>query len=284
MKRALLFNDISGIGGCSLYADLSVLSAMGVRSVPVLTAALTRQTDYDTYTEVREPVPFEAYRKDYQATDERFDGILTGYIGAPDKIRKILPFVKEFHGAGTCLLVDPVMGDHGTGYDLMSDDYLAAVRSLMAEADLSTPNLTEFCLLTDTPYSVFENASLEEIEQTVLDLWRKMPRREGSRMVVTGAISHGQVANLVLENDTAAAFSSPHMDQDFSGTGDLFASVILGSILLGDTLENGVSLATEFLYKAVRMSISMGLTSREGTAFEGCLSILTKESGKVSTK
>lgn len=268
MKRALLINDLSGIGSCSLYADLSVLSAMGIKSVPVLTAALTRQTDYDTYTEVREPIPFSAYKNDYQAANERFDGILTGYAGSPEMLDKTLRLVREFHTDSTCLLVDPVMGDHGRGYDLMSEEYLAGVKSLMEEADLSTPNLTEFCMLTDSSFDELSRKDPEKLTEEIMQLWLCLQRRKNSRMIVTGVLTEDHVLNILLEDSGPKTFASHHLPQDFSGTGDLFASVILGSVLRGDPIESAVTLAQNFLFSAVHRSIALGLTSREGTAFE----------------
>ena len=44
--KAALINDLSGLGRCSLVADIAVLSAMGVTACPMPTAVLSAQTAY----------------------------------------------------------------------------------------------------------------------------------------------------------------------------------------------------------------------------------------------
>ena len=46
MKKAAVFNDLSGFGKCSLTAAIPVLSAQGVQCCPMASAVLTNQTGY----------------------------------------------------------------------------------------------------------------------------------------------------------------------------------------------------------------------------------------------
>ena len=45
------------------------------------------------------------------------------------------------------------MGDDGVTYDMYTSGLLTAMKELVARADVITPNLTEFCLLTDIDYT-----------------------------------------------------------------------------------------------------------------------------------
>ena len=47
MKKAAVFNDLSGFGKCSLTAAIPVLSAQGVQCCPMASAVLTNQTGYE---------------------------------------------------------------------------------------------------------------------------------------------------------------------------------------------------------------------------------------------
>ena len=47
MKKAAVFNDLSGFGKCSLTAAIPVLSAQGVQGCPMASAVLTNQTGYE---------------------------------------------------------------------------------------------------------------------------------------------------------------------------------------------------------------------------------------------
>ena len=50
IKRVAVINDdLSGLGKCSLTAAIPVLSVMGVQACPLPTAVLTNQTGYDSY-------------------------------------------------------------------------------------------------------------------------------------------------------------------------------------------------------------------------------------------
>ena len=48
-KKAVLINDLSGLGKCSLTAAISVLSVMGIQACPMPTAVLTSQTGFESF-------------------------------------------------------------------------------------------------------------------------------------------------------------------------------------------------------------------------------------------
>ena len=75
-------------------------------------------------------------------------------------------FLDTFQTADTFLLVDPVMGDDGVTYDMYTSGLLTAMKELAARADVITPNLTEFCLLTDIDYNSLQDPSLS-IQQLI---------------------------------------------------------------------------------------------------------------------
>ena len=73
----------------------------------------------------------------------------------------------------------------------------------------------------------------------------------------------------------------------YSGTGDLFASVIAGGKARGDRTEDSVRLAGEMIEKAVRESAALGISGKEGAEYEKYLWMLckkTKESGAKKGK
>lgn len=45
------------------------------------------------------------------------------------------------------------MGDYGKIYSTYTDEMCGLMKELVAGADIITPNITESCILTDTPYS-----------------------------------------------------------------------------------------------------------------------------------
>ena len=76
---------------------------------------------------------------------------------------------------------------------------------------------------------------------------------------------------------------SSFIGASYSGTGDLFASVIAGRKARGDRTEDSVRLAGEMIEKAVRESAALGISGKEGAEYEKYLWMLckkTKESGE----
>ena len=85
---------------------------------------------------------------------------------------------------------------------------------------------------------------------------------------------------------TTAGISS-FIGASYSGTGDLFASVIAGGKARGDRTEDSVRLAGEMIEKAVRESAALGISGKEGAEYEKYLWMLckkTKESGRKKGK
>ena len=57
----------------------------------------------------------------------------------------------------------------------------------------------------------------------------------------------------------------------FPGTGDLFASVLLGSLLRGESLELAAKQGAEFVRSCVAHTLALGTSPLEGVQFEPLL-------------
>ena len=96
-----------------------------------------------------------------------------------------------------------------------------------------------------------------------------------------------KVANLTVTREKTTAGISSFIGASYSGTGDLFASVIAGGKARGDRTEDSVRLAGEMIEKAVRESAALGISGKEGAEYEKYLWMLckkTKESGEKKGK
>ena len=72
---------------------------------------------------------------------------------------------------------------------------------------------------------------------------------------------------------TFSAFS--FVGESFSGTGDLFASVIAGAKARGDSLEASIDLAGRMIEQAMRDSAAENVPRNEGVEYEKYLWMLT---------
>ena len=76
---------------------------------------------------------------------------------------KRLSLIHIFKKSDTAVIVDPVMGDHGTAYRTCTPELCRGMRVLAENADVITPNLTEAALLLDHPYEEIQRTDAYEV-------------------------------------------------------------------------------------------------------------------------
>lgn len=281
-QRVAAINDLSGLGRCSLTADIAILAAMGFEACPLPTAVLTTQTGYPGYRCVSFTEHMDDYRQHWQQLGVAFQGILSGYLATPEAAEQVEAFLDTFQKPDTLYLCDPVLGDDGHVYRGFTDASIEAMRKLALRADLLTPNLTEFCILTGTDMDPLFQLGRQDPEALFQELTRLAGLYKGKRLVITGIphpSSSGEhlVTNLVIDGGNAIPVTFPHLGGTYSGTGDLFAAILLGSQLQQRTLVQGARLAGELIGKAIRSSKTEGTPCNDGVNYEPYLSLLGKE-------
>ena len=270
--RIAAIQDISGFGRCSLTVVLPVLSAMGSQCCPLLTASLSAHTAFppsDKATFLDLTGQMEGTTAHWAELGVTFDAIYSGFLGSADQIRIIERFYQQFRGEHTRVLVDPVMGDHGKPYRTCTPDLCAKMRQLADQADCITPNWTEAALLLDEDYA---NRPTEE---TGIRNWLERLSLDGKRSVVLTGVSltEGQIGAGYFDRITGTTgFAMAHQEPaHFPGTGDLFASVLLGALMRGDELPGSVQQAVDFVQRCVACTLEVGTQPLEGVQFEPLL-------------
>ncbi len=250
--RVAAINDLSGFGKCSLIADISILSSMGIEVCPVPTAVLTAQTGFPSYYMHETEDMIGQSRKEWTQMGVHFDGILTGYMPDENVVSSVLDFTKSFAAKDTVLLVDPVMGDGGKPYPNYSKGMLEGIKELVSKADIITPNLTELYLLAgEAPEKACETNVADNIEK-ISGLARSVMTGENQNVVVTG-ISSGQneLINLVVSSKEEHVIGCRYNGRSYSGTGDLFAALLIGNILNGKRIEDAAFRSADFISRAI---------------------------------
>lgn len=280
-KKIAVINDLSGFGRCSLTAAIPTISVMGIQPCPLPTAVLSAQTGFasyycDDYTE-----KMEHFRQEWEKMGVQFDGIYTGFVASETQIRRIFRFLDTFYRESTFLLVDPVMGDEGRVYKLFTPELLRRMKELALRADVVTPNLTELCLLTGADYGELGRMKGEkEITEAAGELAEKLMESGPDTIVVTGIrfedaqSGERMIGNLAVDQSGRRLSAFPYIGGSFSGTGDLFASIIAGGIARGDDIFRTMDLAGEFVERAMKDSAAEGVERNQGTNFEKYLGML----------
>lgn len=266
VPRVACINDLSGFGRCSLTTALPVLSVMGVQACPAPTAVLSKHTGFPafSFTDLTDSLP--EYFRTWE--DLRFDWIYSGFLGSEGQVESVRAFfaAQKQSNPDCRVLLDPVMGDEGRLYSTYTQALCDAVRCLCAGADVITPNVTEACLLTGTPY---HGEALHTAE--AITLAKSLMTLGCGAVVVTGIVRDDIICNLTYDGGEPS-FSAVHRTKRlFSGTGDLFASVLCGALANGKPLPEAVIQAGAFLSEVTRFTMEQNTPPEEGVLFEPLL-------------
>ncbi len=270
-KKIALINDVTGFGRCSTAVQLPIISAFKIQACMLPTAILSVHTGFpdfyiDDYTDRMQP-----YIKSWKKNHLQFDGICTGFLGSEAQIDIVARFIKDFKEENTKVIMDPVMGDYGKLYPSYTEGMCVAMRRLLQDSDVITPNLTEACQLLDVPYP--ENGLVSDT--VLVKMAEELCSRGPSQVVITGIHDGENLKNFIYErNRQPDILKVKKIGSDRSGTGDVFSAVIAAMAVRGDGLKEAVHAAADFVSKCMVYTEALDLPHNYGLAFEEFLTTL----------
>ena len=270
MKKIAVINDLSGFGKCSLSVSLPIISAMGIECNPIPTAILSNQTGYHDFHSVDFTEHLTPYIDVWKRQNAKFDAILTGYLASEKQVDIILDFIENV-GENSLIFVDPVMADDGVLYDTYDEKLCKKVKSLTEKANIITPNLTELCILCGADYKEIsrENNTLKIAEIASFLLSEKL-----KTVIVTGIKTQDEITNIIVDKNGTSTVKSRLLGGSYSGTGDIFSSVVCGAILNGKAVYDAVCLATEFISKSIKSTPTDKAYEPDGVNFQKHLEMI----------
>ncbi len=249
LKKIAVINDISGFGKCSLTVSLPIISALGLECNPIPTAILSNQTGYNDFYSVDFTEKMSPYIDIWKEQNIRFDAILTGYLASEKQVDIILDFIEHFKDENTLVFVDPVMADDGALYDTYDEKLCEKVKILTKKANIIAPNLTELCILCSTDYNeVSKENSIEKITEIASSLLNETTKT----VIITGVKTGDEICNIIVEKGPVSLVKSRLLNGSYSGTGDIFSSIVCGSVTKGMNIFDAVKLATNFIYCSIK--------------------------------
>lgn len=281
MKQILLINDVVGHSHVGMVAMWPILTYYGHAVYNLPTALVSNNFDYGDYS-VMETT---AYMRDtlpvWQRLHFAFDAVCTGYMFSDEQARLVADYSRSLAASGTALFVDPVMADSGSLYHGLDAHHIDLMRDMVSVADLTFPNYTEACLLTDTPFRQ-EGMTWEQ----AVVLMDKMSDLGAKAVVVTSAKVDGQpcvigrrsstpIKGIVQDFEEGRYF---RLDYDeipiaFPGTGDIFSSVLIGHLMSGETLKDSTLSAMAVVRRLIDHNRNQD-DIRLGIPIEQCLHLL----------
>ena len=270
IKKVAAIHDLSCIGRCSLTVILPILSCLEIQACPLPTAVLSTHpggfSDVVFHDCTPQIAPFAAH---WRREAVEFDALYSGYLASEQQIELVARFMDDFSANHPLVLVDPVMGDDGQLYSICTAAMKERMLSLVQKAGIITPNYTEACFLLNEPWqpTVTRLADMEPWLRRLSDLGP-------AQVVVTGIpLPDDQIATLGFDRLTRQSWQliNDLIPARYPGTGDVFASVLLGRLLAGFSLPVAIRDAADFVASAVRLSVASGAPRREGILLESCL-------------
>ena len=283
VPRLAMINDIAGFGRCSTTVSLPVISVMKVQVCPVPTSVLSNHLGFplchfDDYTS-----HMRDYIKVWNELGLTFDGLYCGFLGNEEQIDIVREFVEMFRPP--LFLLDPVMGDHGRAYSSITETHVQKMKELLPLADIITPNVTEACLLTGTPWKNGEwtMPELSGLCERLADICQQESVSSGeasvgtvssASIVITGIRQGDSLVNFLWDDGVYTTVSTPIAGASRPGTGDIFASILAADAVRGETLLTSVQKAANFVGLCIAGSEKAGTPVQEGVVFEKYLAAL----------
>lgn len=251
--KIVSLQDISCYGQCSLTVSLPVLSAYGIETAILPSGILSTHTGgfknftvHDLTDEMPEII------NHWISEGIKFDAIYTGYIGDARQFDMVKDMKEKLLNDGGKLIVDPAMADHGKLYPALSEDIVDGMRSIVREADLILPNLTEASFLLGVPYK--ESYTEAEIHELLVKLSEFGPETT----VLTGVSYSSDKIGAVAYTKSTGRFEEYFADyqpRSYHGTGDIFSSVAIAGYLKGKPLTESLGEACEFIVKCIKKTM-----------------------------
>lgn len=301
--KMAMINDLTGFGHCSLAVAIPIISVMGVQACPVPTGIFSNHMAFPEWHYTDFTHEMSSYLSVWERLSLSFDGISCGFLGNEALIPTLSGFFKQQKDTyGTCILLDPVMGDHGRAYSSVTPSYQKALTGLCSLADILTPNLTEACFLTGTAYPEELLTALSASKAVALNvpavsgallsgqsdasdraepllsllsgMAAKLHAMGIGKVVITGIKIGNFFGNYVSVSGSGELLFSPAGGPSRPGTGDIFAAILSADAVKGVPFTDSVKKAAEFVRICTEGSAALNIPIVEGVCLEQYLSLL----------
>ena len=273
IPRVAAVHDLCGYGKCSLGVAIPVLSCAGCDVCSVPTGLFSSHTAYPGwYMHDTTPI-LDDYLHAWEGIDVDIDAIYSGFLGDAKQVEIIEGLYEKYPSA--IKFVDPVMADHGKVYPTYTPELCEAMAKLAAKADVLTPNLTEAAIILGEPIEdEWEGTNITD--ERAHEKVNKLLELGARNVVLKGIQREGEstIRNFVggEEVDGIVEVNNEYVEYMLHGTGDVYASCVLGGVMKGKQLVESVQFAGNFVHDAMIVSSKQPHFMERGVNFETLLS------------
>ncbi|MGQ8338479.1 pyridoxamine kinase [Sunxiuqinia sp. A32] len=270
IPRVAAIHDLSGFGRASLTVVIPILSSMGIQVCPLPTAVLSSHSAFNGFHKRDLTADLQPMINHWKSMNLGFNAIYSGYLAATEQVDIVKKFISDFSDTEQLVVVDPVLGDNGKLYSAFDKKMIDKMRELVSMADVITPNLTEAAFLLNEDYS-------KEIDISTIKEWAVRLSDMGPNKVIITSVpdkekqTNTSVVALNIDDNRYWKVGCNYLPANYPGTGDAFASVMVGALLQGDSLPIALDRAVQFISLGVRATFGHGYNPAEGILLEKVL-------------
>lgn len=184
-----------------------------------------------------------------------FDAVCTGFIASDEQSQLVFDYCSRLkREKGTRIFVDPVMGDLGVLYKGISENIVPYMKKMCAISDLIIPNITEACFLSGFKAVPAAGGVKQEFSDADMDVIVSGLCELGAKSIVITSANIGGRACTVIRHDGQPGWKPLYYDEipvEFSGTGDIFTSLVTSGMLYGADLETSVRSAMNVIERLI---------------------------------
>lgn len=272
MKKILVANDLPGIGKVALAPAIPIFACCQIETMLLPTVLLSSHTGGFKDIAIAEQTEFMRQSLfQWENLELNPDAVLTGYFRNSEQIELMVDTIGKLP-ASTQVFVDPIMADNGKLYSGFTAEHVEAMRKLIQKADVIYPNITEACLLTDTPYP----------SKITMDFTRELAKKLAELgpeyIIITGCPDSKELTGVQLyskETDSFFDFYKTKYPHHFYGTGDTLAALATACFLQEMPIEDALSFTLQFIDEVLQLSSQQPEQIPFGLPIEKKLGMLT---------
>ncbi len=251
MRREKIINALSIAGvdpsaGAGVFADIKVMSALGVYGCGVVTA-LTAQNTRTVQDILITPPDFIAKQLETLFSDILFDSVKIGMIAQSDAIIAVKEKLVERNLKK--IILDPVMFAT-SGDQLIESSAIACIRELLLPfVTLITPNLPEVgALLNKRPPE-----NIREMRSAAEEMRNKMSNSIDQWILIKGGhLSSANSIDILYDGNKMIEIAGKRLrNSKFHGTGCSLSAAIT-ALLPEQTVPNAINIAKSYLLDSIR--------------------------------
>ena len=230
-------------GGAGIQADIKAISALGGYAASAITAITVQNTCGVTGIH---PVPASYVKAQIEAvmTDIKPSAIKIGMINDVEIVKAIAESIKEYKPK--FVVFDPVMVST-SGCKLIEDKAIEAIKEeLIPLSTIITPNLSEAMVLTGD--SISDAASMTAAGNKIQESGC------GAVLIKGGHLEGNDMCDVLCikgENTPYIYTASKISSKNTHGTGCTLSSSIATYLALGETLQEAVRKAKDYVHKGI---------------------------------